>query len=334
MSRVKKKGNPMSTAENVLRRTRAELLLAGIIGLLICHSGKVVAVDLPVYDHVVIVMEENKDYGQIIGSADAPYVNSTLKAEGANLTQMYGEEHHSEGNYFWLFSGSNQDVGFQDKIPATDISASNLGQRLIKAGLSFKAYSEDLPAVGSKVNSAGLYARKHVPWVSFSNVPNGSTVSESSNLRFADFPADYTKMPTVAFVIPNLDNDMHNGAPPGSVRAGDKWLQQHLDGYYQWAKQHNSLLIVTFDEDSQMHPGPTNPADSDPHKRNRIPTIIAGAHVKHGEYAEGKGVNHVSLLRTLEAMYKLPKSGAQEVSVQAAGISDDYVIRDIFETMQ
>src|SRR5690349_16318327 len=117
---------------------------------------------------------------------------------------------------------------------------------------------------------------------------------------------------------------MHNGAPPSSVKAGDKWLRHNLDGYYQWAKQHNSLLIVTFDEDSHGQTELTNPGDTNPAKRNRIPTIIAGAHVKHGAYPEGKGVTHVNLLRTLEAIYKLPKSGAQQAKALAAGISDDY----------
>ena len=70
----------------------------------------------PVYDHVVIVVEENKDYEQIIGSAAAPYIN-LLKKEGASFTKMYAEEHHSQGNYFWLFSGSNQGVGFYDDVP-------------------------------------------------------------------------------------------------------------------------------------------------------------------------------------------------------------------------
>src|SRR5216683_4578734 len=63
---------------------------------------------LPVYDHVVIVVEENKDYEQIIGNKNASYINDVLRKEGANLTKSYAEEHFSEGNYFWLFSGSNQ----------------------------------------------------------------------------------------------------------------------------------------------------------------------------------------------------------------------------------
>ncbi len=63
---------------------------------------------LPVYSHIVIVIEENKDYDQIIGNAAAPYINNVLKKEGANFTHSYAEEHFSEGNYFWLLSGNDQ----------------------------------------------------------------------------------------------------------------------------------------------------------------------------------------------------------------------------------
>jgi hypothetical protein len=72
---------------------------------------------LPVYDHVVIVVEENKDYEEIFaGKFDAPYIKK-LAAEGASIAGMFGEEHYSQGNYFWLFSGSNQNVGFFDQVP-------------------------------------------------------------------------------------------------------------------------------------------------------------------------------------------------------------------------
>jgi phosphatidylinositol-3-phosphatase len=295
---------------------------------------------LPVYDHIVIVFEENKDYEQVIGNKAAPYINGTLKAEGADLTKMYGEEHNSEGNYFWLLSGSNQNVGFVDAIPSRTNSAHypfvapNLAEQLIKHGLSFKGYSESLPAIGDPVAQKGHYARKHVPWVSFANIPNGKTLDDSAHLRFSDFPDDYSKLPTVGVVIPNLIHDMHDGLPPKSVADGDAWLKQHLDGYYQWAKGHNSLLIVTFDEndDTTHYAGPTNPASRDKVIQNRIPTIVGGARVKHGEYAEDNGVTHVNILRTLEAMYKLDKCGAQLPAAVKAGIADDTLLTDIFDT--
>src|SRR5258707_13440854 len=74
---------------------------------------------LPVYDHIVIVVEENKDFEQILGGKfDAPYIRK-LAAEGASFERMLAEEHYRQGNYFWLFSGSNQNVGFRDQEPGT-----------------------------------------------------------------------------------------------------------------------------------------------------------------------------------------------------------------------
>src|SRR5712671_7682018 len=80
--------------------------------------------NLPKYDHILIVIEENKDYEQVIGNKNAPYINM-LAVEGANLTLMFGEEHPSEGNYFWLFSGNNQNAGFHDQVPSHKFSASS-----------------------------------------------------------------------------------------------------------------------------------------------------------------------------------------------------------------
>jgi phosphatidylinositol-3-phosphatase len=323
---------------------------------------------LPVYDHIVIVVEENKNFEQIFGGEfDAPYINR-LAVEGASFSHMFGEEHKSQGNYFWLFSGSNSNVGFLDEVPtATNrayypLQTSNLGEQLIKKGLSFKGYAEDLPSIGCDIETSPpgcsgdtcVYARKHVPWISFANVPNGTTIDTSANLRFADFPTDYAMLPTVAFVIPNLNHDMHNGNPTESIAAGDAWLRQNLDSYYQWAKTHNSLLIITFDEndDKSNYHGLTNPVVSPGQTyppvdrynqymrdlQNQIPTIFAGAHIRPGlkpnAYAEGAGITHVNILRTIEAMYGLPKSGAQQPNAAGGGISNELIITDVFDSVK
>src|SRR6266478_3670975 len=148
------------------------LVWFAILGLAVC-GGVVTAtalaqenraapawpVPLPRYDHIVIVVEENKNYEDIVGNTAAPYLNALVQ-KGAVLSRMFGEEHDSEGNYFWLFSGSNQNVGFRDVIPTEKNNSKypfktpNLGAALIAKGLSFKGYSEDLPEIGSKVNSA------------------------------------------------------------------------------------------------------------------------------------------------------------------------------------
>ena len=138
-----------------------------------------------------------------------------------------------------------------------------------------------------------------------------------------------------------MENDMHNGAQKDSVPAGDSWLRQNLDSYYQWAKTHNSLLIVTFDEndDKGGYHGLTDPSvspDGDQHLhdlQNRIVTIFAGAHVKPN-YADSSGMTHVNILRTIEAMYELPKSGAQQANAVRAGISDDATVINVFEAVK
>jgi hypothetical protein len=315
---------------------------------------------LPIYDHVVIVVNENKDYREIIRQPgqplklDAPYINDVLVAEGAQFTQSFGTEHLSQGNYYWLFSGANQGVGHQDnEFPGPPFMTPNLGSQLIAAELTFKGYSEGLPAIGSMVweDDETAYARRHVPWTGFGNVPNGTTVETSSNLRFEDFPSDFNDLPTVAFVIPNLNNDMHDPVlKPGiSVPQGDTWLQENLNAYYQWAKTHNSLLIYTFDEcnDRQLRVGLTNPFEEIPEGKsclttgkrkpaleracdwqNLIVTIFAGARIEQGQYDEA--ITHVNVLRTLESMYGLPKAGAQQEFAAAGGISDDFIITNVF----
>lgn len=242
---------------------------------------------LPFPDHVVIAIEENHSYGQIIGSADAPYINA-LAGQGALFTQSYAIEHPSEPNYLDLYSGSDQGV-HDDSCPHTFFTP-NLGGELEASGYSFNAFSEDLPAPGSTACTSQQYARKHAPWVNFTDTdPN-------DHVPFAGyFPDDYSTLPTVAFVIPNQNNDMHNGSGAAPIRNGDAWLQNNLDAYVQWTYDNNSLFILTFDEDNGA-------------AGNRIATIFVGPMVVPGQYDET--INHFTVLRTLEDVYGLPYAGA------------------------
>jgi len=241
--------------------------------------------------HIVVVVLENHAYQQVIGSPDAPFLNE-LARSGAMFTQSYAITHPSEPNYLALFSGSTQGVT-SDACPVT-FTAPNLASGLLSAGKTFVGYAEGLPATGSPVCSAGDYARKHVPWASFANVP------ASLSQPFASFPADYASLPTVSFVTPNLCNDMHNCG----VATGDSWLSAHLGSYASWAMTHNSLLIVTFDEDDESGP-------------NLIPTIFVGQQVRPGRYPER--ITHYSVLATIEAAYGLARDGG---AASAAPVTD------------
>ncbi|HZC40158.1 MAG TPA: alkaline phosphatase family protein [Streptosporangiaceae bacterium] len=237
---------------------------------------------IPVPARTAVVVMENHGYGDVIGSPAAPFIN-TLARRGALLTRSYAVTHPSEPNYLALFSGSTHGVT-SDACPVS-FAGPNLATGLLAAHRTFAGYSEGLPRAGSPVCAAGLYARKHVPWADFSNVP--AAVSKP----FRDFGAGgYASLPSVSFVIPDLCDDMHN-CP---VVTGDQWLRRHLAGYARWAMTHRSLLILTWDEDGGS-------------QGNHIPTIFLGQQVRPGRYRQP--VTHYGVLRTIEDAYRLRPDG-------------------------
>jgi acid phosphatase len=275
---------------------------------------------LPKPDHIVIVIEENKGYDDIIGSSNAPYINS-LAGQGVLLTKFYAMHHPSQPNYLEFFSGNSQGV-FNDVCPKASFSKPSLGGSLISRQLTFAGFAEDVPADPS-VCEKNFYAKRHCPWVEFKDVPTSLTRS------MTDFPttADgFAKLPTVSFVIPNVVNDMHSlseadikgrdpSGIPGRVAIGDKWLKENIDGYAQWAVQHNSLLIVTWDEDSSAYNYPYNKSQRIPTKPpdNHIPAIFVGSMVTPG-VKNDEVYSFYDLLRTIEDMYGLPPLGGSKTA--------------------
>jgi hypothetical protein len=234
-------------------------------------------------DHIVVAVFENKAAEQIVGSPQAPFLNGLL-ARSAWLTDSRAVAHPSQPNYLALFSGSIHGV-YNDGCPVSLGDAPNLGAQLLDSGKSFVGYAEGMPAPGYTGCRTGSYARKHNPWVDFGNLP------ASVNQPMSAFPTDYATLPTVSFVIPDLCGDMHDCA----IDTGDTWAREHLSGYVQWASTHNSILIVTFDEDD-------NEAD------NHILTFVAGAGVRPGRYSGA--VSHYSLLGAIEDLCGLPRLAA------------------------
>lgn len=122
-------------------------------GTAVHASGTGTRAALPSYDHLVIVVFENKQYGEIIGSSQAPYLNQ-LAQGGAELTGMKALTHPSQPNYFNLFSGTTQGVTGDGCYTAQSMTAPNLGQELIAAYKTFASYNEGLPEEGSTTCSA------------------------------------------------------------------------------------------------------------------------------------------------------------------------------------
>jgi phosphatidylinositol-3-phosphatase len=262
------------------------------------------AAPVPLFDHVVVVVMENKPYSAIIGNPDAPYANA-LAVQGARFTQSFAVTHPSQPNYVAMFSGSSHGV-INNDCPQDFVGVDNLGAQLIAAGKSFIGYSEDLPLAGFTGCSSAMYVRKHNPWVDFDNVP------AASNQPFTAFPPDYNGLPDVAFVIPNQCDNTHD-CP---IATGDVWLQANIDDYAQWAKLHNSLLILTWDED-------------DSSEGNRIVTLFVGAHVMPGAYAEPTG--HYRTLATLESMHGLAALGGAIGLAPITDVWDEAIFENGFE---
>lgn len=263
---------------------------------------------LPDYDHIVIVVEENHSRAQIIGNrAEAPFINA-LASRGVSLTNMAGITHPSQPNYLEFFSGDFQGVQDNNKPAVFPFTTPNLGAALLAAGRSFIGYADDLPAPGDATtvmtfypDGGDRYARKHVPWTNWqsSTIPQPpNTLPPSVNQPFTAFPTNFDLLPDVAIVVPNEQHDMHSG--PNRVAAGDQWLAQNLRAYASWAVTHNSLLIVTWDEDDYF-------------AANQIATVFYGAHLRPGENDGGWTLHH--LLRTIADLTgAAPMGKAAEVS--------------------
>jgi hypothetical protein len=238
---------------------------------------------VPAYKHIVVVVEENHNYDQIAGNAQAPYINS-LMAGGANLTNYTGISHPSEPNYFALYAGSTFGISDDNHYSEPDPT---IYTTLHAAGLSFRGY----------VDQAGGVSYDHNPWESF---PEGTSVETD----FSNFPANgnYSSLPAVSYVTPGVNNDMHNG----TIAQGDAWLQANLGAYAQWAVNNDSLLVVVWDENANEN-------------INQVPAILYGANVVPGNY--NTPYNHYNLLSTIAASFGLtaPNNAATAATIQVFG---------------
>jgi hypothetical protein len=222
---------------------------------------------IPSYDHIVLVIEENHSYNSIVGdSADAPYINTTLVPEAALMTKSFAIGHPSEPNYFALYAGSTfgvRDDGIYHEPDPTLFTILN------RAHKTFTGYVED-PRV-----------RRHNPWQSF---PEGARVEKNFGSTWS---TDFNQLPKVSFVIPSLNHDMHNG----TISQADTWLKNNLGAYIRWCQTHNSLFILTFDEDNGT-------------QNNQILTLFIGQGVIAG--TSNTRINHYNVLRTILASQNLP----------------------------
>src|SRR5205823_1480413 len=134
--------------------------------------------------------------------------------------------------------------------------------------------------------------------------PTGTQLSQSVNMPFTSFPTTETgfaALPNVSIVVPNLQHDMHDG----TIAQADTWLNNNMTAYKNWAAAHNSILVVTWDEDEHA-------------QHNKIPTVLWGPMMKTMQSSQPFTLHN--LLRTLEDMYGAAHSGAAAKATPINGV--------------
>ncbi len=311
----------------------SQVVVPASVSLTLASSANPGAESIVRPSHVVVVMEEDHAANAIGNVAVAPYSDMPYFNQLAATGLVYANSHglntpdlDGEMNYLAMYSGSTQ--GVIDDGGHYTFGGPDLAQSLADAGkgYSFCGYSENLPYAGDTVDAyaadpgnaayGDLYVRAYNPMAQFTNAGIGLSNSDV-NKPFSSFPtsaAGYATLPTVSFVIPDTLHNTHgsNVSDPYATdpsqydalrRGADGWLGQHLDGYLQWARDNNSLLIVTSDESDRAHDfagGFATLVNGDP--RLFVPGVDKTA------------VNPYIILRTLEEMYGLPKLGATSSS--------------------
>jgi acid phosphatase len=251
---------------------------------------------VPQSSHVVVVVEENTSYSNVIGNSVMPYLNSLASQYGL-ATQYYANTHPSIGNYLEMTTG--QIITNSDGYSST-ITADNVVRHLLTAGKTWKNYAESLPSVGYTGGDVYPYSRHHNPLSYFSDVRN-SSVQKLNLVPFTHFPTDLAngQLPNYSFIVPNMHDNAHD-CPVGltsctlnqKLAAADSWLKKNIAPLISNPEfQKDGILMIVFDE---AYSGDTT------HGGGHVATVVVGPTVKKG-FKSTTLYQHQNLLRTMLA---------------------------------
>jgi acid phosphatase len=228
---------------------------------------------------VVVIVMENKSYDNIVGSADAPFINKTMIAHGVLATNYHANVAVSLRDYLAMTAGiTNSGAAGPSE---------NIFHQLQSTGQSWAEYMESMPSPCYTGKSAGsapgtgdpLYTIGHNPAIHFQNVKNPSSVCRAHVLPYSSFAPN--SLPSFSFVVPNQCNDMHSRcAGKSPVRTGDDWLASNVPAMVSGG----ATVVLTWDESSGAQ---------------HVVTVTYGA----GQGNDGRAYTHFSLLAGLERRF-------------------------------
>lgn len=256
---------------------------------------------VPVFDHIIVILFENKDYLAVVGSPEMPNLNRLAK-ENSLLTHYYGVGHPSLPNYLALAGGDT--FGVKSDCQDCFQSAANLADLIEKGGRDWKTYQESMPNA-CFVGSKGKYAQKHNPFIYFDNIRLDAERCRQRVVPMEQLDTDLTsgKLPDFAFISPNLCNSGHD-CSPGQA---DQWLGALVDKLQgSPALGKNSLIVLTFDEASDADKSsccglPTRAG-------GHIATVLVSPLARQG-FEDSTPYSHYSLVKTIAESWGLPLLG-------------------------
>jgi phosphatidylinositol-3-phosphatase len=247
--------------------------------------------------HLVIVIFENQNYSEVIGSPVMPFFNSFAQ-QNSLATQFYANVHPSIGNYFMMTTGQ---VVTEDDTFAGTFAGDNIASLLTAAGKTWKVYAESLPSTGYIGGDKNPYVKRHNPFAYFDTVINDPE-QRKNIVDFSQFTSDVASntLPNYSFVVPNNRSNGHD-CPDGSrtcpnderLRSIENWFKSNFEPVLNNSSViSNTILVVTFDES----------ADDNTNGGGLIPFILAGSNVKKA-YTSTTLYQFPSLLRmSMEAL--------------------------------
>ncbi|HET6866735.1 MAG TPA: alkaline phosphatase family protein [Solirubrobacteraceae bacterium] len=243
--------------------------------------------------HIAVIVLENHEYRDIIGSRSAPFINSLARRYGL-ATGMYAITHPSLPNYLALTGGST--FGIDSDCTDCSVGATSIVDQLERAQESWRAYMEDLPRPCFTQSSAGDYAKKHDPFAYYTRITRDparcANIVPLTRLSADERAAE---LPRYAWISPNLCHDMHDC----SVSTGDRFLAGLVPALLR-ALGPRGLLFLTWDEGSSDD-GCCRLASG-----GHIVTIVAGGGARaHARLATP--TDHYSVLQTIEDLLGLAR---------------------------
>jgi phosphatidylinositol-3-phosphatase len=255
---------------------------------------------IPNFEHIVIIMFENKEFGSVIGNPQMPTYNR-LAGEYTLLTQYYAIQHPSLPNYIALIGGDT--FGIDSNCIDCFIDAPSLPDLIEQSGRTWKTYQEDMPEP-CFLGSTNLYAQKHNPFVYFDPIRLNAERCQRSIVPLTALQTDIAanSLPNFFFIKPNICNDSHDC----SLDISDAWLTNLLNMLIPAldATGETYFVAMLFEEGQGDHTccGLPEPGGG------RVPVVLYSPLAKNG-FEDPTPYTHYSLLKTISEAWGLPYLG-------------------------